>query len=87
MKSNLKTHILSIHEKVKPYKCEICDYKCLTMEILKIHLISFHKGMKPFKCNICEYEFSSKYTLNNHVSTIHEGSLSNAKNVTMLVTN
>ena len=63
----------SVHEKKKPFKCDICDYNFSGKGNLKRHTDSVHEGKKPFKCDICDYSCSAKGTLTTHVSSVHEG--------------
>ena len=50
-KSNLLTHIKSIHEGVK-YPCDQCDYKATWRSHLLRHLKSKHKAVKYPSKNI-----------------------------------
>ena len=56
-KADLKRHIESVHEWIKSFKCNICDYETTCKFVLKKHIDSVHEGIKSHKCNICEYEF------------------------------
>ena len=71
LKSNLKRHILSVHEGNKPFKCDICDYSCSQKSSMNQHVLSVHEGNKLFKCNICGYKFSQKGKMNQHVALVH----------------
>ena len=75
-KVNLKRHIESVHEGIKPlkcHKCDICDYKTAKKTDLKRHIESVHEGIKPYKCNICAFETARKGNLKNHIVSVHEG--------------
>ena len=69
----MKTHVKSVHEGKKPFKCDICDYIFSLKGNLNQHAASVHKGKKPFKCNICDATFSKKGLMKRHFSKIHEG--------------
>ena len=40
--------LISVHEGEKPFKCTICEYKCLTKQMITKHIGSVHEGKKPF---------------------------------------
>ena len=44
---NMNQHIVSVHERNKPLKCDTYDYKCLLKGNLKQHVLSVHEGKKP----------------------------------------
>ena len=39
----------SVHERITPFKCSICDYKTSRQPIFKRHIESVHEGIKPLK--------------------------------------
>ena len=53
VKSNLKHHMKSHHEKREWFLCDLCEYKG-SRKGLRGHKESKHAG-KTFKCHICEY--------------------------------
>ena len=50
----LKKHVLSVHDKVKPFKCELCEYAASEAGNLKRHVLGVHEKMKNFKCKQCD---------------------------------
>ena len=68
---SLNTHVASVHEENKPFKCEICDYSCKAS--LKTHVDSVHKGKNLFKCAVCNQILLSKHSLMGHISSVLEG--------------
>ena len=51
-------HVASVHEGLKPLKCESCDYSSFLKHNMKTDVSSVHEGNKSFKCGICDYRFS-----------------------------
>ena len=43
-KNSLKSHVASVHEGNKPFKCDICDYSCSLKQYMKQHVAKKHKG-------------------------------------------
>ena len=60
-----------IHERKKPFKCNVCNLAFSHKANLKVHFESVHEGNKPYKCNDCDLSFSQKGNLNRH-ATVHE---------------
>ena len=63
---------MSIHERKKPFKCDISETKFTQKSNLNTHIATVHEEMKPFKCDTCEAKFTQKSKLNTHVATVHE---------------
>ena len=66
-------HIHSVHEEIKPFKCNFCDFETAKKQNIKNHIECIHEGKKPFKCNICDFETAQKRNLKNHITRVHEG--------------
>ena len=49
MKSGLKRHISSVHEGLKPFKCNICGIYYAQKINLKTHITQVHDGIKQAK--------------------------------------
>ena len=60
-------HITSVHEEIKQFKCEICDYCCSTKGSLAWHVASVHE----FKFEICDRSFSQKSKMTIHFASVH----------------
>ena len=67
-KSSLKRHVRTVHEKNRPFQCNVCDKKFHTNVQLKIHNESNH----PFKCKVCSKKFIAKLHLKTHNSIHHQ---------------
>ena len=46
-KGNLNKHIMSVHDRNKPFKCKLCKYAAFCKSDLKKNEISVHKKTKP----------------------------------------
>ena len=62
----------AVHDKSKPFSCNVCDRAFSERYKMKNHINIVHKGEKIFKCAICEISFSGKGNLNVHVSSVHQ---------------
>ena len=64
-------------EKEKPFKCDICDYRCSFQPNLKRHFASVHEE-KPkiekelHQCEICKKIFQFRSRLTVHLEAGHE---------------
>ena len=68
----LKTHISTVHENTKPFKCEPCNTSFGFKSQLEVHITIVHESKKAFKCGLCNKEFAEKGNLKQHVDSIHE---------------
>ena len=64
----LKAHIASVHEKKKPYQCDICCAHFCSKGVLNTHITSVHEGKKPFKCSSCNFSTAANSNLNIYTS-------------------
>ena len=62
--SHLDTHML-VHNGLKPFKCDVCEYACTTSSHLTTHL-RVHSGEKPFKRHVCDYAFTQTGDIEFH---------------------
>ena len=70
---NLITHVITIHEKKKPFKCDTCGDCFGTNQRLGSHINSVHaKIKKQYPCSICDKKYCRKDRLSTHLKTIHK---------------
>ena len=82
--SYLSTHVKSVHEGLKEYKCDICG-KCFGQQSnLSLHLKGVHK-QEYVTCPICGKSFANFY-LSRHVKVVHEGLKEYKCNISWLCT-
>lgn len=67
----LRVHMNSVHQKIKPFSCNYCGYKAASNGALRLH-VRQHTGEKPFACDLCEYTTSDHNSLRRHKSR-HSG--------------
>lgn len=67
-KGNLNNHTKTIHENIRPYRCDYnnCDKCYSNPSKLETHK-RIHTGNKPFKCGICNKTFNEKGNLKTHL--------------------
>jgi len=70
-KSNLKTHISTIHDKQKKYECEHCNKEFGQKGNLNYHISSVHLKQKKYECEHCNKAFINKGDLKHHIRTVH----------------
>ncbi|ODN02828.1 putative zinc finger protein [Orchesella cincta] len=61
----LKKHISAVHNKLKPYVCNICGHTSARKAELQLHQRQ-HTGEKPYKCPICSYQTGDHNSLRKH---------------------
>lgn len=71
MKSNLKRHVLTVHEDRRGHQCQICGAAFGLKQNLATHVRVKHEKMRPFQCDACGANFGYKQVLQNHRRNIH----------------
>ena len=61
-----------VHEKTKPFKCDICDLSFLRKLSLTEHVSLVHENKKSFKCDICGARFREYSHMKTHIAFLHE---------------
>ena len=60
----------TIHEGLRPYKCEKCDKTFGVRERLKRHFETVHEGKKKYQCPLCSQKFTTRFCQNLHMSKV-----------------
>ena len=71
---NLKTHIKTIHAKIKNYECDKCNFTFSCNSHLKRHIKSIHLNIKDIKCVQCDFKCSENIGLKRHIKQVHQRS-------------
>ena len=65
-------HLKSVHNKIKDFKCNKCEYECYSKGNLKRHVKMIHSKIKDHTCELCDYICSSKDSLKIHIKHVHD---------------
>ena len=69
----MREHISTVHEKIRPYMCPICNKSFGQKSSLPGHIASVHEGKRPYACKVYDKHFVAKQGLQKHEATVHEG--------------
>ena len=62
-------HIESVHEDIKPFKCNICEYITAHKADLKKHVDYVNEGITPFENAKI---FLNSQTFKRHIESVHK---------------
>jgi len=65
-KKGLKEHMIR-HEGLKPVKCTLCEWACVSKSEMPPHMAKYHNAEKKFKCPICSKLFAVKLHMKAHL--------------------
>ena len=69
-KPNLKSHVLSVHEKRLDFACEYCGKKWATLPVLRNHMKQTHT--QHVVCDICNKKIYNPIELRRHKVFVHK---------------
>ena len=69
-KVDCKRHERTVHLKIKPFPCEMCNMSFAERDKLKNHM-RIHTGEKPFSCVVCGKNFARKQDCKKHQKSVH----------------
>lgn len=61
----LSKHIKAVHNRIKPFICNVCGYKSARKSTWEIHLRQ-HTGEKPMNCKFCSFCTADPSVLRKH---------------------
>ena len=68
---NLRTHVKSVHHKIKDHACHLCDFETTQKSALRNHIKAVHKKIRDQACKLCNFKTSHKQTLRKHIREVH----------------
>ncbi|KAJ6634178.1 Zinc finger protein [Pseudolycoriella hygida] len=63
--NNLKSHIITRHSTLRPFKCEVCGETFKFKAVYRTHLL-IHSESTPYACDKCDKTFKAEYSLARH---------------------
>ena len=70
----MKKHVIAVHEKAKPFKCEDCNKEFSKKLSYTVHMRSAcGTKSKCFKCDICGNKFTTNASRVIHMNAVHKG--------------
>ena len=72
---NLNVHIATVHEQIRPFKCEKCDLTFKRKAHLQSHFNASHAIERHYKhyCDKCDFKSSCRRNFTNHTNAVHLG--------------
>ncbi|XP_006628058.2 zinc finger X-chromosomal protein isoform X1 [Lepisosteus oculatus] len=68
--SDLKRHVISVHTKDYPHKCDVCGKGFHRPSELKKHMAA-HRSKKVHQCRHCSFKISDPFVLSRHILSVH----------------
>ena len=71
IRQHVRSHILSQHEKEKPFKCATCSANFTLKHNLNQHIKRVHEKINKNQCTICDLSFDKRDDLKLHMKQDH----------------
>ena len=69
----LKSHVNIVHEKIKPYKCNLCPGMYNQISEREAHIRRIHGEQNViYKCKECDHSYKSRKPLTKHIREVHK---------------
>mmetsp|Transcript_6416 Transcript_6416/g.19409 ORF Transcript_6416/g.19409 Transcript_6416/m.19409 type:complete len:137 (+) Transcript_6416:351-761(+) len=68
-KSNLKVHLITVHDGIRPYVCRKCSRAFGTKSSLTRHEKIVHEQERRYPCSACSKRFASRSCVKRHLRT------------------
>lgn len=65
------TKTRTVHEKIKPFKCDLCPSSFSFRDGLCRHTRMVHDQVRPFSCPFCSLKFKTKAHMSKHSLALH----------------
>ena len=62
----LQKHVKSVHEGIRPYKCDSCGHRFAAKKSMEYHVQRVHEGQKNYRCDQCLKRFTTNFSLQTH---------------------
>lgn len=66
----LQQHKKSVHQKLRPYECQVCG-RCYSGGTNLKHHMATHTGVRQYSCDLCDKSFTQLHSLKRHKFAIH----------------
>lgn len=66
----IEIHYKTIHQKIKPFACRICDFRAAQVSDVRRHFFK-HMDQRLYKCAHCTMSFKRKISLATHTRRAH----------------
>ena len=67
----MRSHVESVHEKLRPFTCEKCQKSFGKKCLMNDHIQRVHSEIRPYKCDICDKNFAIQKALDAHKRKLH----------------
>lgn len=64
--------VRTVHEKLKPFECQVCSSTFRLENPLKIHIRAVYETMMPFECPLSLTIFGQNSSLKTPLKTVHK---------------